>query len=362
MKSLDNLIRHLLEEVALCGDYGAGTSDFVTYVESYYATSESCNDGTRSIRINTPAVDRKFLEKVWTWLTRHSEIEVGEGGWANKLSLSQVERRNASLDIQQHEELDHTRSAAEPLENQYATHPPAREENHNSGTRLPKSHQTTPSNGPSGQLRLYSRVERRWQAIAGHAPDPIKIPRLDFACLSIIAVHGPKGILQPDLVRISQQDKRSVPERTWRLHNGGYISKIPILINKSHTSKLILKRYVKEPNHHSRDAGSTDNVGQILRPAQNSTENEIDFLALQHKIFDILKEFRLITCNELKEKLVSSIVDRVSVYIDFSAGDHGAAMANETARQTLAQARVPGLYQTGQSVSGYGFDRALPLP
>lgn len=303
MKSLDNLIRYLLEEIALCGDYGAETSDFIAYVNRYYTTPENTNQGVSSTSINTSAVDRKFLEKVWTWLTRHEEIEVGEDGWGNRLSLSEVERRNASLGDHHPEELDHTHGSVEPCEDQSVARSPATKGNKTPAHRLPKSDQSTPSGRSSGHLRLYSSIERRWQAIAGHAPDPVKIPRLDFACLSIIAVHGPKGILQPDLVRISQQDKRSVPERTRRLHDGGYISKVPILINKSHTSKLILQRYVKEPAHHSEVGGDVNSAGQILRPAQNSTENEIDFLALQRKIFDVLREFKLITCNELKEKL-----------------------------------------------------------
>ncbi|KAL9004409.1 MAG: hypothetical protein Q9188_002767 [Gyalolechia gomerana] len=313
MKSLDNLIRHLLEEVALCGDYGAGPSDFVNYVNGYYAGIKDSNDGTRGISSNATAVDRKFLEKVWGWLTRHPEIEVGEDGWANNLSLSEAERQSASAEAQHHEVLDHAVPTPEPGKDRSTDPSPAREATQESGHALPNVHGTTPSSKASGHLRIYASLERRWQAIAGHAPDPIKIPRLDFACLSIIAVHGEKGILQPDLVRISQQDKRSVPERTRRLHDGGYISKVPVLINRSHTSKLTLKRYVKSSIHRSGTAGAVDDAGQILRPAKNSTENEIDFLALQHKIFDILKEFRLITFNELKEKLVGGPVAIMAV-------------------------------------------------
>ncbi|KAL8937333.1 MAG: hypothetical protein Q9216_004479 [Gyalolechia sp. 2 TL-2023] len=300
MKSLDNLIRHLLEEIALCGDYGAGTSDFVNHVNGYYTTS---TDETRDTSTNVTGVDRKFLEKVWGWLTRHPEIEVGEHGWANRLSLSEAERQSASAQAQQREVLDHAASTAKSRGDQSTAPSLARRGNPNSRQTFPTNHGTTPLSHQTGHLRVYASLERRWQAIAGHAPDPIKIPRLDFACLSVIAVHGEKGILQPDLVRISQQDKRSVPERTRRLHDGGYISKVPVLINKSHTSKLILKRYIKDSIRPNTTAGAEDDVGQILRPAKNSTENAIDFLALQHKIFDILREFKLITLSELKEKL-----------------------------------------------------------
>lgn len=89
-----------------------------------------------------------------------------------------------------------------------------------------------------------------WHAVAGHGPDFGKIKSLDFVCLSIIAACGPKGILQHDLTRISGQDKRSLPARTDRLRNSGYIEKNRVCVQLSnpkrsmHTSQCILKRFV----------------------------------------------------------------------------------------------------------------------
>ncbi|KAL8721816.1 MAG: hypothetical protein Q9225_001571 [Loekoesia sp. 1 TL-2023] len=304
MKSLDSLVRHLLEEIALCGDYGAGISDFITYVNGYYAQAEDSNQDPQSSNIRGTAVDRKFLETVWRWLSQHRDIEVGEDGWANKLSLSEVERQSASAANRQNEVLEHAPSTPERCQELPAAPSSAKKGNKNTGHQFSNLHDATLSSHRDTSIRIYASIERRWQAIAGHAPDPIKIPRLDFACLSIVAAQREEGILQPDLVRISQQDKRSVPERTRRLHDAGYISKVPVLINKSHTSKLTLKRYVKETAQRDHSAGTADDVvGSILRPAKNSTETPIDFLALQHEVFDILRDVKLITFNELKDKL-----------------------------------------------------------
>lgn len=123
-----------------------------------------------------------------------------------------------------------------------------------------------------------------WHALAGHGPDLSKIKSLDFICLSIIAASGPKGILQNDLVRISGQDKRSLPARTDRLHNGGYIEKQRVrvqLVNPQrwvNTSKCSLKRFVKsnsDQKQQTSDPGPAlaekgKSVGEKNRRDQNS--------------------------------------------------------------------------------------------
>lgn len=151
---------------------------------------------------------------------------------------------------------------------------------------------------------MYAATERRWQAVAGHAPDKVKIPALDFACLSIIAAHREQGILQPDLVRISGQDKRSVPERTRRLQVGGYITKIAVLVNRSHTSKLTLKRYSQDPAQSEMAAEAASDAIESLRGAKNSVDILLDFQEIYRKLFDILREVKLIAWNELKERMV----------------------------------------------------------
>ncbi|KAL8930561.1 MAG: hypothetical protein Q9208_000431 [Pyrenodesmia sp. 3 TL-2023] len=281
MKSLDDLIRHLLEEIALCGDHGAGISDFIRYVNGYYGLKvESKVKSPSSSGQKTPSVDRKFLEKVWGWLARHPEIEVGENGWASELSLSEVEHRTGPTDDQRREALDNSPSAHQQHQDGSDATSPGMEESNASGhgTAATSNEQVPPHIRTN--IRVYASIERRWQAIAGHAPDRDKIPRLDFACLSIIAAHKEQGVLQPDLITISGQDKR----HSW-------------------TSKLVHTKYLEGSLQQEDDSGTANDSDVTLRPAKTSAEQPKDFLALQHKIFEVLREFKLITFVELKKRL-----------------------------------------------------------
>ncbi|QIW95037.1 hypothetical protein AMS68_000555 [Peltaster fructicola] len=94
--------------------------------------------------------------------------------------------------------------------------------------------------------KLVASVEQLWLAIAGHGPDTSRIKKTEFALLHIIAQHGPPGIPQPDLVKESGQDKRSVPQRTDVLAKRGYITKVPVISKGSKTSLLKLKKYAED--------------------------------------------------------------------------------------------------------------------
>lgn len=121
-------------------------------------------------------------------------------------------------------------------------------------------------------IRLFATESRIWRTIAGHEPDYARIPGLDFNCLSIIAACGPPGIPQNDLVRISGQDKRSLPLRTDRLHKSGYIIKRPVTLyhNKAllHTSLLTLQRFAE-----SSEATATE-LTEAANKAQQATRSK----------------------------------------------------------------------------------------
>lgn len=126
---------------------------------------------------------------------------------------------------------------------------------------------------------------------------------MDFKCLSIIAARRAKGILQPDLVAISGQDKRSVPTRTERLHKNGYIEKRPVLTGGRKTSLLILKRFVSVTKIEIVDRLSEPAIAEFKIGPNDS---KIDLHALIHGIFDVLKERKIITVEDLKRALVCS--------------------------------------------------------
>ncbi|KAF2678585.1 hypothetical protein K458DRAFT_491169 [Lentithecium fluviatile CBS 122367] len=94
--------------------------------------------------------------------------------------------------------------------------------------------------------RLFASENRVWQAVAGHEVDWKKIPAMEFELLCIIATRRADGIAQPELVRVSGQDKRSVPERTRQLALKGYIVKKPHQWGVMHTTLCVHKPYAKE--------------------------------------------------------------------------------------------------------------------
>lgn len=91
--------------------------------------------------------------------------------------------------------------------------------------------------------RLCTGEDRVWYAIAGHGIDYKRIPPLEFQALSVIAAQGPKGVLQPDVTKLTGQDKRSLPKRTDNLAKNGYVYKTTVIARGTKTSLLKLKKF-----------------------------------------------------------------------------------------------------------------------
>ena len=94
--------------------------------------------------------------------------------------------------------------------------------------------------------RLCTGEDRVWYAIAGHGIDYKRIPFLEFQALSVIAGQGTKGVLQPDVTKLTGQDKRSLPKRTDNLAKNGYIVKTTVIARGTKTSLLKLKKFAGE--------------------------------------------------------------------------------------------------------------------
>lgn len=145
---------------------------------------------------------------------------------------------------------------------------------------------------------MFVSIERMWLAITGHEPDSSRVLPLEFALLSIIASRKTGGMVQSDLVRLSGQDKRSVPQRTDSLHQKGYIEKKAIQYKATRTSLCTLAKF----------AGSNEAVS-YAHPSPDGTTSElnkhkiIDFSVLLTKLFTFLKEFQVISRDDLKRKM-----------------------------------------------------------
>lgn len=98
------------------------------------------------------------------------------------------------------------------------------------------------------KTRLVTTDDRIWHAITDHGVDWKRLPKSEFQCLCVIAAHGPGGVLQPDVVNITGQDKRSVPGRTDKLAEKGYIIKESCVGGGSKTSLLRLKKFAQAQN------------------------------------------------------------------------------------------------------------------
>jgi hypothetical protein len=198
-------------------------------------------------------------------LARNPEVSVGRDKEGNHLSLSDVER---------------------------LAHGVASDQLAPEGSLHIVSHSEDGSSTANAQsFRVFVSEERTWLAITGHEPDDTKVLPTEFALLSAIASAKSSGIIQPDLVRLSGQDKRSIPKRTDELHRKGYIEKRPIQVKGSRgmrTSLCTLRRFSQE-NAALETAGEAGDM--------------IDFEVFLDKLFDVLNEYKLISRNDLKKVL-----------------------------------------------------------
>jgi hypothetical protein len=157
-------------------------------------------------------------------------------------------------------------------------------------------------------LKIFASEEQIWHAVADHGVDHGKIPALDFACLCVIAQHRQAGVLQPDLVRITGQDPRSVPNRTQRLCDGGYVVKNRTLAKNGWTSLLTLKKFC--PDSQRLDSTGENGKSQLEEDVHHRSDARIRgrHTVIEGKVregLQIVTEARLIVWNDLKRKLVN---------------------------------------------------------
>lgn len=304
---------------------GARPADVLNYVTAYYREHANTRDGRPT------AIDRPFQEQVWKWLTRHPEILVGRENQGNELSLSEVETRN-TFDTQRNDMKATLNSAEQPSSGEAQTVPGV-------AAQASKDHDARFSSPPlpilpsrglgsisspqpelalnpqdesfkSTGLRVYTSQNRMWLAAAGHAPDTSRITRLDFILLSIIAARRDKGILQPDLVRVSGQDKRSVPKRTERLHETGYIEKKAVHIKGNRTSICTLKRFTDggaASKRKAEDEGDSEEQNMADRTSalkENLKGSVVEVEVLSQAIMDIVRPVQIVTWDNMKTSLV----------------------------------------------------------
>ncbi|MCJ1391605.1 hypothetical protein MMC18_004469 [Xylographa bjoerkii] len=308
--SLDDLIRFLLEEIALCGEQGATPSQVLNLLDHYF--KKNIYDGEL-----TNTVDRPFQEQAWKWLSRHPEIRIGRNGEGNRMGLADVVAHNERVEILTQQGGTGLTIASTSLTANHGYVCPdtnatvATDQVATTGAANSLPAQAASVSAPLGSpstLHVFASVNRMWLAVAGHGIDSEKIAALEFTCLSIIAARRENGILQPELVRITGQDKRSVPWRTQKLCDKGYIVKKEVVASGARTSLCILKRFAVES---SSMEVTTEGQHPVSLPGSVKTGEDKGYVDAKSHIvetrlratFDILKELKIILWDDLKMKL-----------------------------------------------------------
>lgn len=159
------------------------------------------------------------VSTIWKWLVQRTDISIGPQRKYNHLIFEEV--------------LALAEFSKDGYENR---HGPARQNAHD-------SHPSSLERSAQNDIRIYVSQETMWEAITGHAVDYKRVPRSEWLLLLGIASTKAQGILQGDLGRLVDQDKRSVPKRTDALVKKGYITKRTTLVRGTKTSKMWLKLF-----------------------------------------------------------------------------------------------------------------------
>ena len=214
------------------------------------------------------SIDRLFQSRIWSWLIAHPDVIIDTEKYPRSISLEEAEAL--------------TRTSDTPII---------------STTEA----DTPPAGSQTSEFRVRVNQERIWNALTGHPVDFSRCPRLEFACLSGIASRRQEGIYQTDLIRLTGQDKRSLPGRTDALAKRGYISKNVVFVRGQRTSHLLLRRYVKA------DSALTRNGRVQVKTINREGVGLVEVLEAEPLVRAIISELKkrgVISQNDLKWKLV----------------------------------------------------------
>jgi hypothetical protein len=288
------------------------------------------------------ALGRSFYEKTWSWATTHPDIRILQANEIKHYSLAEFETaeqmKTGNSSVAAGNDTDHHSSPSVPdkvppansllsLRGDLRTRLSAKGRETIGTSALPQ--QIAPSTSPSchdgveriaqrqprrpaehgyvegavfdepsttsAAPRLYASQGRIWQALTGHSMDLKKVPTMEFALLSIIAASSTTGITQPELTRLSGQDKRSVPHRTDELARKGYIIKKPVQHGRARTSLCVHAKFVSD--EHFTASGAVDDVFQ-----------EGQFIASGFTIllYNSFKDAGVVPTREIRNRLVSA--------------------------------------------------------
>ncbi|KAI0835319.1 hypothetical protein F5Y06DRAFT_276652 [Hypoxylon sp. FL0890] len=320
---LDELIESLLVEIAFSGVRGCSVSALLKAIESFYGeapdelnhdagahrgegnnangVNRSASNFSSESHIQQPTSDysHSLASKVWGWLLARPDVSVGTNRRFNHLSLDEI------LALPEEEDDLPSADNAKTPKNQITT------------SSTDHQHPSRGTRGLGGAIqkyrpRLHVSEERQWKTLTGHGPDFKRVPLFEWKALVDIASVKEKGILQGDLVRLTGQDKRSLPTRTDALAKKGYIIKQPIILRGCRSSKLWLAKYADSARQ-GRDGLNFDKVDlsketltKDLAPVPFSSYwngEKIDYIAIAQAFNAVLKAWGLMRYSDMRIKL-----------------------------------------------------------
>ncbi|KAK2008642.1 hypothetical protein LZ32DRAFT_450059 [Colletotrichum eremochloae] len=302
-RDLERLIESLITDISCYGDLGCTVSHVLEALGTFYKDAKLRENASAALPLKPTPVESEHLlwSTAWDWLRARKDISIGANRKWNHLALSDV---LAVPDPDSEGE-----SIAPGISGEATAAAP--------DVFQPKeqSQKMTRNDLPRKRPRIYVAEDRMWEAIAGHAPDYRRVPRLEWMALVGIASTKHQGILQGDLGRLVGQDKRSLPKRTDALADKGYISKRTTLVRGTKTSKMWLTRFAPAlPTNPLKAAASLHTTVDMSRdvlardlepvPWRNRWNGDsVDYISLAQTIMAIVKAFGIIRYHDLRCKL-----------------------------------------------------------
>ncbi|KAI1469691.1 uncharacterized protein F4812DRAFT_457091 [Daldinia caldariorum] len=327
---LDELIESLLTEIAFSGVRGCSVSTLLKTIDSFYNGAQEQigtsvqHRGERptpsNANANSPPIDNAprtsqdpsshefcMYSKVWGWLVSRADVSVGTNRQFNHRKLEEI------LALPEEEDDLPPTDDASTSQNQNTT--PANER-----PSASKGRRGLQETVPKYRPRLHVSDERQWKTIAGHGPDLKRLPFFEWKALVDIASVREKGILQGDLVRLSGQDKRSLPTRTDALAKKGYIIKQPIILRGCRSSKLWLARFADNAKENRDGLNletldlSKETLTKDLRPVPFSASwngERLDYIAIAQAFNAVIKAWGIMRYCDVRTKLDANRVPQM---------------------------------------------------
>ncbi|KAM7197345.1 hypothetical protein V8F20_006699 [Naviculisporaceae sp. PSN 640] len=309
---LEVLLEGLVPEIAYSGEKGVSISTLFKIVRRYHNslngtepqplengaqdTGAQGQDKDEDIEATLTDAEMTSARWVWDWLRSRPQILINGHKRYNKLELSEVlalpeapESAPASDGINPPAEKTAAKTKTAAKRGKEAAKP-----------KLPKKLTFRP--------RIHATEDLIWQTLTRHGVDYKRVPVLEWKCLLGIASVRGEGILQSDLRRLVDQDKRSLPKRTDSLAKKGYIAKRTIVVSRMKTSKLWLIDFAP-PILEVKQGGldlSPENLTKDLEPVawhSRWTGNNIDMEAFGRTFVGIIKAWGVIRYSDLRYKM-----------------------------------------------------------